>query len=182
MAPAEFRCLDASAGLRMMHTNKDNPLFVYLDQRGDTELAKDKADYEVQRGRRGTKKWKPKISTVKGDFRKLDFPDEYFQFIVWDPPHLKWLGAQSLFRKRFGALDAETWPDDIKRGAAELWRVLKVGGVLVFKWNDSQISHKKVIALFPAKPIIQNITGGGKKGHGKFSETTWHCFLKTEAS
>jgi len=170
--------LDASSGLRMMWFDKDHPGVVFLDQRDDVELSADKLAYELQRGRKGSKKWNPKVPTVKGDFRKLDYPDETFPLIVWDPPHCKWLGEKSLFKKRFGALDAETWPDDIKRGAAELWRVLKLYGVLIFKWNDHNISHKTVLKLFPAKPLFGQVSAGAKNKRGQPCHTFWFCFMK----
>jgi SAM-dependent methyltransferase len=171
--------LDASSGFREMWLDKDNSLVVFLDQRDDAELAKDFDAYNTQRGRRGRRKWLPKNLTVEGDFRKLDFPDGRFKAVNWDPPHLKWLGEKSLFKKKYGELNAETWPDDIKRGAKELFRVLEPGGFLFFKWNDNNISVKTVLKLFPCKPLFCNMnSGAGTSKHGKPSHTYWCIFMK----
>jgi hypothetical protein len=162
--------LDATAGYRMMWFNKDNPNVVYLDQRGDDQLIRD--------GIRDN--WIPLIPTTKGDFRDLSqFPDESFRLIVFDPPHLQWLGETSIFKKKFGQLQKETWPKDIKSGAAELWRVLMPYGVLIFKWNDHDIDYRKLLKLFPTKPLFGQITAGsrGKTGKGR-SNSFWFCFMK----
>ena len=70
----------------------------------------------------------------------------------------QWLGQTSVFRRKYGALNKETWPDDIKRGAHELWRVLKVNGTLIFKWADHDIPYEDVLKLFPEKPLFGQIT------------------------
>ena len=48
-----------------------------------------------------------------------------------------------------------------------------VNGTLVFKWNEIEISTRKVIDVIGHKPLF---------GHrsGKQSKTHWMCFIKTE--
>jgi len=36
------------------------------------------------------------------DFRKMNFPDKVFKLVVFEPPHLRSLGKNSYFRKKFG--------------------------------------------------------------------------------
>lgn len=166
--------LDATAGFRMMWFNKDNPNAIFLDQRGDDEL--------IRAGVRDS--WIPLKPTTKGDFRDMkQFPDNHFRLIVFDPPHLQWLGETSIFKKKFGQLQKETWPKDIKQGSAELWRVLAPFGVLLFKWNDHDIDYRKILKLFPTKPLFGQITAGsrGKTGKGR-SNTFWFCFMKIPKS
>jgi SAM-dependent methyltransferase len=41
--------------------------------------------------------------------------------------------------KKYGRLNKETWRDDLRAGFAEAFRVLRPHGVLIFKWNETQI-------------------------------------------
>lgn len=77
-----------------------------------------------------------------GDFRKMDFPDESFNLVVFDPPHLLKIGESSWMCKKYGKL-TDNWEEDLSRGFSECQRVLKTGGVLVFKWNERDIPVKK---------------------------------------
>jgi len=76
-------------------------------------------------------------------------------------------------RKKYGVLDSENWRDDITKGFAECFRVLKANGTLIFKWNEVSIPLKEILALTPPqyKPVL---------GHpsGKRMGTHWVLFLK----
>lgn len=170
--------LDASSGLRRMWFNKDTPGVVYLDQRDDEELDKAHLRKLKVAGYPGHKRLRFKTPTTIGDFRKLDFPDGAFKLIVWDPPYRCYHGKRGIFREEYGSLQKETWPDDLKRGAHELWRVLQLFGVLIFKWNDNEISYKSVLSLFPAKPLFGQISAGAKARKGRRCHTFWFCFMK----
>jgi SAM-dependent methyltransferase len=111
---------------------------------------------------------------IIADFRALPFPDGTFAQVVFDPPHLERAGENSRMRKKYGALDKSTWPEDIRAGFAEAFRVLRPHGTLVFKWNETQIPVSKVIALTDHKPTIWQRTGKGDKTH-------WILFLKPAA-
>lgn len=58
-----------------------------------------------------------------------------------------------------------------RRGFDECWRVLKVGGFLVFKWNESSIKIGEVLALFPREPLFGNRQGTKLNTH-------WLVFMK----
>jgi len=170
--------LDATAGLRMMWFDKDHPNVIYLDERTDEELDAAHLRKLKAAGYPGRKRRHFKTPTVMGDFRKLDFPDERFKLIVWDPPFRCYHGKSGIFSEQYGRLQKETWPDDIRRGASELWRVLQGFGVLIFKWNDNEISFRSVLRLFPVEPLFGQITGGAKARRGKRCHTAWFCFMK----
>ena len=104
------------------------------------------------------------------DFTDLQFDDEQFHMVVFDPPHLRKAGKDSWMALKYGKLD-ETWPIMIRDGFAECFRVLKPNGTLIFKWNEDQIPVKEILALTDQKPVV---------GHrsGKRSNTHWICFLK----
>jgi len=71
----------------------------------------------------------------------------------------------------YGSLDKETWKDDLRKGFAECFRVLKPNGTLIFKWNEIDIPLKEVLALTNEKPLY------GHKS-GKKANTHWVAFVK----
>ena len=149
--------LDACCGPKMMWFDKKDPRAVYMDIRRDDFIACD--------GRRII------ISPdVIGDFRKMPFDDNSFKMVVFDPPHLKELGQNSFTAQKYGKL-FPTWEDDLKSGFEECMRVLQNEGFLIFKWNEYQISIKKIIEIFGVQPLF------GHKS-GKQSLTHWLCFMK----
>jgi hypothetical protein len=105
------------------------------------------------------------------DFRAIPYPDESFQCVVFDPPHMLNLSEKSWMRKKYGVLDKETWRDDISKGFAECFRVLKTDGTLIFKWNEVSIPLKEILLLTNQKPVL---------GHpsGKRMGTHWVLFIK----
>ncbi len=107
------------------------------------------------------------------DFRAIPYPDETFKVVVFDPPHMLNLSEKSWMRKKYGVLDKETWRDDLTKGFAECFRVLKDQGTLIFKWNEVSIPLKDILILTPYKPVL---------GHpsGKRMGTHWVLFIKTE--
>ncbi len=55
---------------------------------------------------------------VEMDFTNMQFVDETFKMVVFDPPHLNKLGENSWMAKKYGVLNP-TWQDDIKKGFDE---------------------------------------------------------------
>ena len=105
------------------------------------------------------------------DFRAIPYPDETYQCVIFDPPHLLNLSEKSWMRKKYGVLDKETWQDDLTKGFAECFRVLKTNGTLIFKWNETSIPLKDILKLTEQKPVL---------GHpsGKRMGTHWVLFIK----
>ena len=105
------------------------------------------------------------------DFRAIPYADNSFHCVIFDPPHLLGLSEKSWLRKKYGVLDKQTWQDDLTAGFAECFRVLKPGSTLVFKWNETSIPLKDILALTDQKPVI---------GHrsGKRMNTHWVLFIK----
>ena len=58
--------------------------------------------------------------------------------------------------QKYGCLDQETWRTDIKTMFAECFRVLKEHGVLIFKWNETQIPVSQILKLTTCKPLFGN--------------------------
>ena len=105
------------------------------------------------------------------DFRELPFPDESFNLVIFDPPHL--IGKRGWRSDYYGKLDSDSWHKDLAKGFSECLRVLKPYGILVFKWYEYHIPLKDVLALCPAKPIIGN-------RRPKASKTHWVLFMREE--
>ncbi len=146
--------LDACCGSRMFWFDKQNQDTVFMDNR---ELECTLCD-----GR------ELKISPdVMGDFRNMPFNDGSFKLVVFDPPHLKQAGKGSWLAKKYSVL-GDDWKNDLKQGFSECFRVLEKYGVLVFKWNEEQISFSEVKKLFPAQPLF----GQQRK------KTFWLVFMK----
>lgn len=151
--------LDAACGGRHFWFNKQHPNTLYIDNRvAEKGHNKHRPQHEV----------KPDIIM---DFRALDFEDKSFKLVVWDPPHRKDLSERSIIRTQYGSLSSITWQGDLKCGFKECFRVLDDYGVLIFKWNESQIKLKEVLRLFPIKPLFGHPTGSKIKTH-------WMCFMK----
>lgn len=149
--------LDACCGSRMFWFDKNNPLVLFQDIRSESHVLCDGRDLHI----------KPDIV---GDFKKMQFPDESFKLVVFDPPHLKKIGRKSWMFKKYGSL-SDTWQNDLNKGINECMRVLEVNGILIFKWNEAQITINQVLSAIEHKPLFGHTTGK----HGK---TIWMCFMK----
>ncbi len=106
------------------------------------------------------------------DFRAIPYPDESFQAVIFDPPHRVKLTAESDFIKKYGALEKDTWEEDLTQGFKECFRVLKTNGTLIFKWSEVSIKLRDILALTDQKPLL---------GHpsGKKMTTHWVLFIKS---
>jgi hypothetical protein len=163
--------LDATCGGRSIWhpENKDREDTLYIDKR------RENPGFTGQEGRT----YAVQPDEIQ-DFRDLPYSDESFKLVVFDPPHvIKENGMENLsgyVEKSYGALDAETWQHDIRKGFEELFRVLETGGTLVFKFADNAVDFKEVLDLAPVDPLLGTMT---KKKSSK-CENRWFVFQKTE--
>jgi len=107
------------------------------------------------------------------DFRQLPFNDGKFKLVVFDPPHLTRAGTDSWMRAKYGMLTAD-WREDLRQGFTECFRVLEPEGVLIFKWNETQVLVSEVLSLTNQKPLF------GHKS-GKRGKTHWITFMKEKS-
>lgn len=160
-----IKILDPCCGTRMFWFDKNHPAAIFGDIRSETLTVLDRSHRDD-----GTR-----TLTVAPDqhmdFRALPFRDGTFRLVVFDPPHLLRAGASSWLRAKYGALNKATWRDDLRQGFAECFRVLADDGVLIFKWNETNIRVGEILALTPHQPLF---------GHpsGKRAGTHWICFMK----
>lgn len=153
--------LDMCCGSRMFYFDKENPNVIFCDIRRERHILCDGRELDIN-------------PDVIADFRNLPFPDKSFEMVIFDPPHLVRAGENGWQRKKYGALNKESWRDDLAKGLGEAMRVLKPNGILIFKWNETQIKTSEVLALTDYKPVF---------GHpsGKRSNTHWVTFMKEAA-
>ena len=158
------KVLDVCCGCKMFWFVKNDSRVIYADAR------KGKLDVSHCKTNPGKKEINP---DVIHDFRDMDFDDNLFWHIVFDPPHIKNISLTSVLGFSYGSLNKATWRDDLTKGFAECFRVLKPNGTLIFKWNEIQIPLKEVLSLTKFKPLY---------GHnsGKSAKTHWVAFIKNE--
>jgi len=106
----------------------------------------------------------------QGSFTQLPFKDETFYHIVFDPPHIVDSSSNGNVAKYYGVLNGE-WKEELKKGFSECFRVLRIGGTLIFKWNELTVPLQDILALTPERPLY------GHKS-GKASKTHWVAFIK----
>lgn len=150
--------LDVTCGGRTMWYNKKHPNAIYTDIRQETHEAYGRS-IEI----------KP---DVLADFTNLPFKDETFTLVVFDPPHIDRLRPKSWFAKKYGVL-FPGWQTEIRAGFDECMRVLKPGGILIFKWSEVEINLKAVLDVIPDEPLFGHNTGNNLK-------TIWLTFLKSK--
>jgi SAM-dependent methyltransferase len=163
------RVLDPCCGSRMMWFDRQHPDVVFGDQRSESVTVTDRS-----RGNASGQRTIHIAPDALLDFRALPFADCSFKLVAFDPPHLVQAGPRSWLAAKYGKLGLD-WRDDLRAGFAECFRVLAVDGVLVFKWNETQVKLREVLALTPHQPLFGN-TSGKKAG------THWLVFMKPEAT
>jgi len=164
-----MKILDATCGQKSMWFVKNHPLVTFLDKREGKYMHWDKKNAS-----RRTAIIKPDI--VADWTKKVPFDDNYFDMILFDPPHAIRNKVCDIHNDMyFGILKKDTWKQDLKKGIKELFRVLKPEGVFVFKWGDSSKSINEIIKLFPYPPLFGNKTS---KASTYDKGTHWIIFIK----
>ena len=152
--------LDPCCGSRMMWFDKADQRTLFGDCREETHILLDR---QYQRHL----EIKP---DVKLDFTKLPFDNNTFKLVVFDPPHLVHAGAKSWLAKKYGRLGKD-WQSDIRQGFSECFRVLEANGILIFKWNETQVLVSELLALTDEIPLFGHKSGKREKTH-------WITFMK----
>ena len=149
----------------MFWFNKQNPDVVFGDRRNEVITVTDRSHGNASGTR--TLHIEPDILM---DFRDLPYQDGAFKLVSFDPPHLVRAGKNSWLAAKYGKL-SENWRDDLRLGFKECFRVLAPDGVLIFKWNETQVKVREVLELTDVQPLFGHPTG--RKGF-----THWYVFMK----
>lgn len=168
--------LDACCGGRMFYFDKNDDRVLFQDIRNFETTLCDGRPFSVH-------------PDVQADFTDMPYSDNSFSMVVFDPPHLLRNVGKSKFADiygslnpkatptgyqqiKYGALQNSNWRDMIRDGFTEYFRVLRKGGFLIFKWNETDIKVSEILKLTSEKPVFGHISG-------KRSNTHWICFMKS---
>ena len=152
------KILDACCGSKMFWFDKNNPDVEFCDIR------------KLERTEYYPGRYIEVNPDTVCDFTALPFADNSFHLVVFDPPHLRQAGKNSILVTKYGILECD-WQDVLKKGFYECMRVLRPNGILVFKWSEVQITLKEVLQAIGEKPLFGN-------KQPKQSGTHWLCFMK----
>ena len=155
----KYPILDVCCGPKSMWFDKDNPLTLYVDKRMEV----------IKSNLPGRSPWAI-LPNIVCDFTRLPFHNDLFHLVCFDPPHLSTLGKNAHMAKRYGRL-FPNWDIEIKAGFDECWRVLISMGILIFKWNETEIPLKRIIGLAPSYPLFGHTTNQKRNTH-------WITFIK----
>jgi hypothetical protein len=107
--------------------------------------------------------------TVVADTTQLPFRSDFFDLIVFDPPHVTH-GEGSDMAKYYGSHLAEEIRTLISRSSAEAYRVAMDEAFMAFKWNDHDVKLGRVLALMEGwEPLFgQKVAGRSKHRSGSY--------------
>ncbi|MEH6464721.1 MAG: class I SAM-dependent methyltransferase [Shewanella psychromarinicola] len=159
--------LDPCSASRMMWLDKKNTNVIFGDIRNEIITVTDRSNGKQD----GTRTIHIEPDTLM-DFRSLPFASNSFKLVSFDPPHLVRAGPKSWLAAKYGKLSGN-WRDDLTKGFNECLRVLEPNGVLVFKWNETQVKVREVLDLAPIEPLFGHVSG--RKGL-----THWLVFMKMD--
>ncbi|AMG36289.1 class I SAM-dependent methyltransferase [Achromobacter xylosoxidans] len=154
---AEATILDPCCGGRMMWFDRQDQRALFGDIRSEAHTLCDGRAFNI-------------TPDLNMDFRAMPFAAGSFSLVVFDPPHLRRAGRDSWLRAKYGIL-GDDWQDDLRRGLAECFRVLKPAGVLIFKWAEVQIPVSQILVLTEHRPLFGHKSGKREKTH-------WLTFMK----
>ena len=171
--------LDTCCGGKMFYFDKHDDRVLFQDIRKIETTLYDGRHFEVN-------------PDVQADFTNMPYPDESFSMVVFDPPHLLRNVGKSKFADIYGSLNPKArptgyqqikygalgnldWREMLSKGFAECFRVLRKGGFLIFKWNETDIKVSEILKLTQEKPVFGHISG-------KRANTHWICFMKEDCN
>lgn len=164
-----MKILDATAGYKGIWYQKNHPFVTFMDIRSGSFNTK-----TINMPFKSSRKFKIEPDVVS-EWKDAPFPDNSFDMIIFDPPHLIWKHNKkpSSMDKAYGYFTIDTWRNEMKQGIDKLFKILKPEGIFILKWCEVGASIDDVLKLFPYKPLFGSNTKS--KGH---TANYWIVFLK----
>ena len=169
-----MKILDATCGPKGIWYQKNHPFVTFMDKRNGVFNSKISENTKFSSSRRY------RINPdVISEWKKAPFPNNYFDMIIFDPPHLivdrnKKPPALAI---EYGCLYKDNYRQVLKEGINKLFDILKPEGVFILKWCENSIKVEDVLKLCPYKPLFGSNTKS--KGH---TQNFWICFLKYDVN
>jgi len=158
-----MKILDATAGFRGIWYQKKHPFVIFMDKRNE--------NITLKKGKNGGRiKINPDIVS---EWARAPFPNNHFDMIIFDPPHILREEKLGILTKKYGCLQKSTYKHELENGIKKLFEILKPEGIFIFKWAESDIKIETVLKLFPYKPLF----GSQTKSKG-YTQTFWILFIK----
>lgn len=162
-----MKILDATCGPKTIWYQKNHPFVTFMD------IRKEKIN-TLQKGNNLVCKRIINIDPdVIADWSSLPFPDNHFDMVVFDPPHIiqKKKTKPSQMKLKYGYFLESEYKTILVHGVAELFRVLKPEGTFIFKWSETSKKVDEILKLFPYQPMFGTRTGQANNTH-------WIVFIK----
>lgn len=163
-----MKILDATTGFKGIWYQKNHPFVTFMDKRKEKCI---ESNHAIGKKRR------VKIDPdVVSEWKDAPFPDNYFDMVIFDPPHLVISRDKKklcTLEKQYGVLYKDNWRITLKDGIAKLFKTLKPEGVFILKWCENSVKVDEIIKLMPYPPLFGSNTKS--KGH---TANYWILFLK----
>lgn len=161
-----MKILDATASVRGMWFQKENPYTIFLDKRNETVRMKN----GIGKGYRNLK-INPDIQAA---WQTLPFQSGCFDMVIFDPPHIirNENIKQGSITLKYGVLYIRSWREELRLAFVELFRVLKHEGILILKWAETDMNKDEIVTLSGKKPLFGTTTGNK-------NNTYWLLFINS---
>lgn len=168
-----MKILDATTGFKGIWYQKNHPFVTFMDQRKTVVNTKTK-----NKSFKNSRRYKINPDVVS-TWKDAPFPDDYFDMIIFDPPHLVIEKGKKLssLEMAYGCLYKDSWRRDLKEGIDKLFKILKPEGIFVFKWCENSIKIQDVLKLFPYSPMF-----GSNTKSKRHTQNYWILFIKYDVN
>lgn len=168
-----IKILDATCGPKGIWYQKNHPFVTFMDiRKGNIDNKTKKIKFKDRR--------RYKINPdVVSEWKDAPFPDNYFDMIVFDPPHIITNRNKkiSALAAEYGCLYYDNWRNILQEGIKKLFSILKPEGIFILKWCENSVKVEEIIKLCPYPPLFGSNTKS--KGH---TANFWILFLKYDVN
>lgn len=141
-----------------MWYQKNNPCVTFMDCRKGTFRYKHYDRWVVE-------------PDVVSEWKDMPFPDNTFDMVIFDPPHIIQKSEKGNIIAEYGKLPPESWRQMLTEGIKQCFRVLKNDGFFILKWCENDKKIDEIIKLCPYPPLFGTKTGKANNNH-------WIVFIK----